>query len=277
MGKTILLTGATDGIGLETAKILSAAGHNVLLHGRSAEKLAGLKETLSQVATAGAIEVYRADLSRLEEVEALAGTVASRHRHLDVLINNAGVYKLSGSSTQAGLEVRFLVNTIAPYLLTRRLLPLFSTGGRVINLSSAAQAPVDLDALRGKRSLGDGEAYAQSKLALTMWSFELARELGDAGPAIIAVNPAALLATKMVKDAYGVAGNDLRIGADILVRAALDDEFADASGRYYDNDNARFADPHYDALDPNRTGAIVSVIEEVISTHSPKLAAAPRV
>ena len=134
-----------------------------------------------------------------------------------------------------------------------------------------------LDALRGKRSLGDGEAYAQSKLALTMWSFALARELGDAGPAIIAVNPGSLLATKMVKDAYGVAGNDLRIGADILVRAALDDEFADASGRYYDNDNARFADPHYDALDPNRTGAIVSVIEEVISTHSPKLAAAPRV
>jgi len=273
MSKTILLTGATDGIGLETAKTLSAAGHNVLLHGRSADKLSALKDALSQVATAGAIETYRADLARLEEVEALAEAVAAQHRQLDVLINNAGVYKLAGPSTQSGLEVRFLVNTIAPYLLTRRLLPLLAKGGRVINLSSAAQAPVDLDALRGRCSLGDGEAYAQSKLALTMWSFALARELGDAGPAIIAVNPASLLATKMVKDAYGVAGNDLRIGADMLVRAALDDEFAGASGRYYDNDHAQFADPHYDALDPNKNLAIVNVIEDVITNNSPKLVA----
>ncbi len=109
-----------------------------------------------------------------------------------------------------GLDVRFVVNTFAPYLLTQRLLPLLGPPGRVVNLSSAAQASVNPDAMRGTVKLADMEAYAQSKLAITMWSRVMAETLSD-GPAIIAVNPGSLLGSKMVKEGFGVAGNDLRI------------------------------------------------------------------
>lgn len=138
-------------------------------------------------------------------------------------------------------------------------------GSRVVNLSSAAQAPLDPGALSGVSPLDDGMVYAQSKLALTMWSRHLAEEFGDKGPAVIAVNPKSFLGSKMVKEAYGVAGSDLNIGADILCRAALSEEFADASGRYFDNDTGRFASPHPDAMDARKCEQIVKVIEAVLS------------
>ena len=252
--KTILITGSTDGIGRETANLLAAEGHRVLLHGRNPDKLAAWDG-----------ETYAADLSDLSQVRALADAVSDKHDHLDVLINNAGVYTVRDPVTDDGLDVRFVVNTIAPYLLTQRLLPLLGTQGRVINLSSAAQSPVDLQALTGDAGLSDGTAYAQSKLALTMWSSSLARSLGDGGPTIIAVNPGSMLGTKMVKDAYGVAGADIRIGAEILGRAALDDEFAKASGQYYDNDAGRFAAPPSDGRDPERCDAVVRAIEALLT------------
>ena len=159
-----------------------------------------------------------------------------------------------------------MVNTIAPYLLTQKLLPLMDASGRVINLSSAAQAPVNLDALAGKVAISnDMGAYAQSKLAITMWSKYMADSLGDRGPAVIAVNPGSYLGTKMVKEGFGMAGNSIRIGADILVRAALSDEFETSSGKYFDNDARRFAHPHADALDAGKCAEVVRVIEGIIA------------
>ncbi len=265
MQKTILITGSTDGIGLETAKMLAADGHNILLHGRNPTKLRNAVDTISALGKSGGVESYVADLSRLADVEALGETLSGNHDSLDVLINNAGVYGVPDAVTPDGLDARFAVNTVAPYLLARKLLPLLGPEGRVVNLSSAAQSPVDPAALAGRGQLSDGEAYAQSKLALTMWSRELGLSLKGADPAIIAVNPGSLLGSKMVKDAYGIPGGDLQIGADILSRAALSDEFAAASGLYFDNDDGVFADPHPDALDPAKTAAVVRVIEEVLS------------
>jgi len=265
MPKTILITGSTDGIGLETARMLVSAGHHVLLHGRNPAKLEQAEKTLSTLPDGGRVESYVADLSRMAEVEALAKVVAEKHARLDVLINNAGVYGAPDPVTQDGLDVRFAVNAIAPYLLTQRLLPLLGASGRVINLSSAAQSPVDPKALAGQVSLPDGAAYAQSKLALTMWSRSLAMSLKDGGPAIVAVNPGSMLGTKMVKQALGAAGGDIRIGAEILRRAALADEFAGASGQYFDNDTGRFASPHPDALDARKSEEIVRVIEAVLA------------
>ncbi len=256
--KKILITGSTDGIGLETARMLSRAGHEVMVHGRSSAKVEAVSSELH-------CEGYTADLSDLAEVEALASAVAEKHGSLDVLINNAGVFKVAGPILGNGQDVRFVVNTLAPYLLTRKLLPRLGNSGRVVNLSSAAQAPVNLKALAGKVRLDDMGAYAQSKLAITMWTMELAAELGGNGPALLAVNPGSLLASKMVKEGFGVAGSPLRIGAEILCRAALSDEFADASGRYYDNDAKRFADPHPDALNPAVRKEVVRVIEQLLS------------
>lgn len=265
MEKTILITGATDGIGLETAKMLIIKGHNVLVHGRNPEKLTLVLSELSKLASTALIRGYTADLSKLSNVETLAASVIKDHKKIDVLINNAGVYAISNPETEDGLDARFTVNTIAPYLLTQKLLPIMGNDSRVINVSSAAQASVDLSVLSGKPSLGDGMAYAQSKLGITMWSKALADKLDRKGPMVVAVNPASMLGSKMVKEAYGVAGGELSIGADILCRAALSDEFAMASGQYYDNDIGQFASPHEDALDANKNRALVSSIENILT------------
>ena len=265
MPKTILITGSTDGIGLETAKMLVSAEHNVLLHGRNPAKLEAAEKMLSVLPGGGSLESYVADLSRLADVEALANAVAETHTKLDVLINNAGVYRTPSPITQDGLDVRFAVNTIAPYLLTQQLLPLLGATGQAIGVSSAAQASVDPKALVGQVTLSDSAAYAQSKLALIMWSRSLALARNHNGPAIITINPGSMLGSKMVKQAFGVVGGDIRIGAEILTRAALTDEFAAASGQYFDNDRGQFASPHPDALDPLKSQAIVRIIETILA------------
>ena len=145
--KTILVTGATDGIGLETAEKLLAKGHRVLLHGRNPDKLEAVRASLSERFDSDRFESFEADLSSLPAVEALANAVAAKHESLDVLINNAGVFKTPNPVLENGQDVRFVVNTLAPALLTERLLPLLGASARVVNLSSAAQAPVDLNAL----------------------------------------------------------------------------------------------------------------------------------
>ena len=266
MQKTILITGSTDGIGLATAEMLVSQGHRILVHGRNPAKLEDTEGRLSAVPGGESVEGYVADLSRMGDVEALAKAVAERHDKLDVLINNAGIFRTPEPITQDGLDVRFVVNTIAPYLLTQRLLPLLGTTGRVVNLSSAAQSPVDLQALTGKNRISDDfSAYAQSKLALTMWSRSMALSPGEYSPMIVAVNPGSMLGSKMVKEGFGVAGGDIRIGADILTRAALSDEFESASGKYFDNDAGRFDSPHSDALDSNKSEQIVRTIETILA------------
>lgn len=254
MTKTILITGATDGIGLLTAQKLAADGHKVLLHGRNDSKLDAAAKTLG-----GNPTTYCADLSRMAEVEKLAQDVLSDHHGLDVLINNAGILKSPQVESEAGRDIRFDVNTIAPFILAMRLLPLIPPDGRIVNLSSAAQAKVDVDAMSKYRPMGDMEAYAQSKRAITIWSAELAKALPN-GPVVVSVNPGSLLASKMVKEGFGIAGNDLNIGADILIRAAFDEDFGTISGRYFDNDNGVFASIEADAT---QASAVMQALSEI--------------
>ncbi|MEZ8349172.1 SDR family NAD(P)-dependent oxidoreductase [Vibrio splendidus] len=243
MQKVILITGSTDGIGFETAKVLVQQGHHVLLHGRNPSKLKDVEQQLVAISDEAKIQSYVADLSVLADVDALADEIIADHDKIDVLINNAGVFNTPNPITKDSLDVRFVVNTISPYHLTKRLLPVLDASSRVVNLSSAAQAAVNIEALEGKKPLSDGDAYAQSKLA---------------------INPASLLGSKMVKDAYGIAGGDLSIGSDILVRASLSDEFAQAGGQYFDNDNNTFANPHPDAIYGDKSQQVVTKIEEII-------------
>ena len=258
MTKTILITGSTDGIGLLTAKALADQGHTILLHGRNEAKLQAAAAEIG-----GKTESYIADLSRLEDVTAMADQIRKAHTRLDVLINNAGILKSPQTRTGDGLDIRFVVNTLAPYVLTKQLLPIIPKDGRIVNLSSAAQAPVDVDAMAGSGTLDDMEAYSQSKLAITIWSQEMAKDLPD-GPVVVAVNPGSLLASKMVKEGFGIAGNDMQFGVDILCRAALSDEFEAASGKYFDNDAGRFNQPHPTALDANHAQAVMTAMEAIL-------------
>ena len=260
--KTILMTGSTDGIGLQAAKVLAAKGHELILHGRSSEKLAAIKTTHPELAGASS---FVTDLSDLKETAQMAEAITAAHPSLDVLINNAGVFKAPMAKAPNGMDLRFVVNTLAPYVLAQGLLPIIPKTGRILNLSSAAQMPIDMKAMTGHTAVSESMAYAQSKLAITMWSAHMAAAL-PGGPVVIAVNPASLLGTKMVKEAYGSEGKDIRIGSDILVRLALDAEFADKSGQYYDNDRGRFGPPHADALDGQKIAAFMSELEALLES-----------
>ena len=260
--KTILITGSTDGLGLLTAKTLAKQGHTILLHGRSLSKLDSAKAQLGD-GTIGFI----ADLSHLSQVDGLANEISSEHDRIDVLINNAGVLSAPSSRTKDGLDIRFAVNTLAPYILAKKLLPLIPKDGRIINVTSASQAPIDMDLLKGKKEVantdetGSYEAYEQSKLAILIWSQSMAKDLPD-GPVIVPVNPGSYLASKMVTE-HGIEGQPLQVGADILTRASLDDEFASASGKYYDNDAKCFNEAHEASRDEEHCTLLMKSIEEI--------------
>ncbi len=261
---TVLLTGATDGIGLESAKRFAKEGHNLLLHGRNIEKLERVKKELLEINHSIRIQTFVADLSELRNTKALAEEIRNSVEEIDVIINNAGVFVVDDKITQEGLEVRFVVNMISPYLLTKLLLPKLSNKGRVINLSSAAQFSIDFDALKAGTPLSHDSAYAQSKLGIAMWGMELAEELGDKA-VVISVNPKSFLGSKMVKVAYGRKGYNLSIGADILYRASTSSEFADKSGAYYDNDYERFGQLHPFALRKENRVKLMKIMDEILN------------
>ena len=184
-GKTFLITGSTDGVGRHVALELGAAGATVLLHGRSRERADEVISEIRKHGNSNAI-FYPADLSSLQQVRALAETVRRNHDRLDVLINNAGIGSRSGGpqrrTSADGHELRFAVNYLAGFLLTRLLLPLIvaSAPARIVNVASAGQFPIDFDDVMLTRGYDGGRAYTQSKLAQVMFTFDLARELdGD--------------------------------------------------------------------------------------------------
>ena len=255
MSKTIFITGSTDGIGLETAKKFLTMGHRVLLHGRNQDKLDLITNELGS-----SIKSYRADLSNMTEVKQLADNISKDFNSIDVLINNAGVFKSPNKVNSDGVDLRFAVNTLAPYLLAKKLLSNINPNGRIINLASAAQAPISLELVFSENNLNEMDSYAQSKLALIMWSKTLAEELKPNGPVVISVNPGSLLGSKMVKEGFGIEGKDLNIGVNALVSLSLDEEHKQATGLYFDNDSGAYADPHEDALDNKKVQEVVDAI-----------------
>ena len=154
------------------------------------------------------------------------------------------------------------MNTIAPYLITRELLPIIDTQGVVLNVSSP-QAPVDLDALAQFRAMGDMEAYAQSKLALTAWSRYVANELTN-GPSVISVNPGSLLATKMVKEGFGIEG---KISILVLTSWSIlvtDPSDSQRTGEYFDNDAEDFGSPHSAVVDDAFGRRLIASLDSII-------------
>lgn len=263
--KNILITGSTDGIGKLVAIKLASEGNAVYVHGRSEEKLnATISEIKSKSNNNNNIGGFVADLSDLNAVKKMAEEVKAQLSHIDILINNAGVFKALFSVNRNGLDLRFVVNYLAPYLLTNEILPLFKKGtdSRIINLSSAAQSAVSYDAVVGKKEVSINESYAISKLALTMWSFHLAKELEDI--AVIAVNPGSLLNTKMANEAYGQHWSPAEKGSDILYDLAVSEDHKGITGKYFDNDNNVYANAHPDAYDEEAINELIKFTEKLI-------------
>ena len=180
--QVILITGATDGIGRITAERLARKGASVLVHGRNLERCQSTVRHIRESTKNEKLKSYVADFSSLSEVRGMAEKVAKDHAKLHVLINNAGVGPPNpvdkNALSQDGYEICFAVNYLAPFLLTHLLMPLLkrSVPSRIVNVSSAAQEPIDFD-LIPERSEGPWEAYGQSKLALIMFTFDIAEEL----------------------------------------------------------------------------------------------------
>lgn len=267
MTKLFLITGSTDGIGNKTAQTLLSQGDDVILHGRNPQKLKDVQQQLAAAYPNANTYAYAADLSDLAQVAELAKAIKQNHATLDVLVNNAGVFKVNDTKAPGNLDIRFVVNTIAPYLLTQLLRPIMTKNSRVINLSSAAQASLFPREIGELSPLSDSAVYAKSKLAILMWSKHIAKVWGNEGPVVIAVNPASFLGSKMVKEAYGVAGGDLQRGADAIILTAVSNNFANATGAYFDNDVGRISQPHPDALDDSNNKAIADAVNQIVGSY----------
>ncbi len=266
--KTILITGSTDGIGKLAALKLATDGHRIIMHGRNPTKLAACISELKTATGNAHINGYVADFANMDSLRQMLSALISEIPQLDVIINNAGVFKSAETRTADGYDVRFAVNYFAPFLLTQGLLPLLekSDQPRIINLSSAAQSPVVLEALRGTVELSAQQAYAQSKLALTMWSVYMAKNHPDL--LVIAVNPGSLLNTKMVKEAYGNHWSPADKGGSILYELATSEAYLNTSGKYFDNDKGDpkgyFAPAHGDAENDLKINQLIAFTEDLM-------------
>lgn len=234
--RVILVTGATDGIGRETARALASQGHKVIVHGRTparAEEAARL--VLRDLPTAD-LATAAADLSRLAEVRALAEALRAAHPRLDVLVHNAGVYTTTRQVTPDGLELTLAVNHLAPFLLTHLLLDRVKQArGRVVVVSSGVHgnASLDLEDLQGARSWDGYGAYARSKLCNVLFAAELAERLVGSGATANSLHPG-VVGTKLLRAGFAMEGPDTPAqGAATSVYLATSPEVEGVSGRYF--------------------------------------------
>ena len=265
-GRTVLVTGATDGHGRALARALVGSGATVLVHGRDENRIAAVVDELRGAAPAGdRVRSHRADLASLAEVERLAGEVLAGEERLDVLVNNAGIgTDVPGGGRRMesadGYELRFAVNYLAGYLLTERLVGLLgrSAPARVVNVSSAGQMPLDFDDLMLELRYDGVRAYCQSKLAQIMQAIDLSERFEPGQMTANALHPATYMPTKIVPSPI----SSLEEGVDATFRLAAGEEPEGVSGRYFDG--TREARAHAQAYDRDARARLAAVSKELV-------------
>jgi NAD(P)-dependent dehydrogenase (short-subunit alcohol dehydrogenase family) len=247
--KTVLVTGATDGLGGGIVRVLARSGATVLVHGRDEKRAEATAKELEKLGAA-AVRVYLADLASLAQVRAFAAAVLQKESRLDVLVNNAGIGTTvptkDRDESEDGVELRFAVNYLSHYLLTQELLPLLkrSAPARIVNVSSAGQAAIDFDdpMLTGRYS--GMRAYCQSKLAQILSTVDLASELAGSGVTVNALHPATFMPTKIVPSPTST----LEEGVDATMRLIQEASLDGVTGKYFDGTRETTAAPQaYDA------------------------------
>jgi NAD(P)-dependent dehydrogenase (short-subunit alcohol dehydrogenase family) len=259
---TILITGATDGLGRRVARDLAGEGWTVLAHGRAPEKV---ERVVAETGGRG----YVADLASLADVRRLAGEVLANEPRIDVLCNNAGIgfgAPDGGRETSAdGLELRFAVNYLSHFLLTLRLLDRLreSAPARIVNVASAGQYPLDFEDLQYERGWNGVDAYRKSKLAQVMFTYSLAERLGDAGVTVTALHPATFMGTNMVLQSGIAPHSEVAEGAEATERLIADPALAGVTGRYFNG--LREAEPDPQANDPEARERLWRLSETLVS------------
>lgn len=234
--QAILVTGSTDGIGKRTAYLLAGQGARVLIHGRNEHKVHRLAQDIREDTGNNRIEEYTADFSALENVRYLSETVGEKHRSLDVLINNAGLgFNEDREVSQDGYELRFAVNYLAPFLLTHLLLPLLQNAqsSRIVNVSSAGQQAIDFDDIMLENQYEAWRAYRQSKLALIMFTVELAERIEENNITVNSLHPGTFLRTKIVTEAGISPQGEAEEGAKAVTYLASSPDLGDVTGKYF--------------------------------------------
>ncbi|HVG62991.1 MAG TPA: SDR family oxidoreductase [Hyalangium sp.] len=234
-GRIVLVTGATAGIGLQTALELSQMGMHVVVHGRSQEKVDSARRAIETAG--GKVEAVAFDLGSLANVRQGAEELARRFPRLDVLVNNAGVFMNERVLTEDGLETTFQVNHLAPFLLTNLLLkgPLMGPGARIINVSSVAhtRGRMRFEDLQLARGFQGYAAYSQSKLANVLFTFELAERLPASQVTANCLHPG-VVSTKLLIEGFGMSGSDtVEESAETSVFLATAPELEGVTGRYF--------------------------------------------
>lgn len=233
--KTVLITGATDGIGLETAMQLAARGATILVHGRNPARVEAVAAEIQSLG--GKAKHCVADLASLKQVRLLASWVGEAAGSLDVLIHNAGVFMKERQLTEDGFEMTFAVNHLAPFLLTQELLPYLKGGSRIITLSSIAHrnGQLDFSNLQGEKTYDGYAAYATSKLCNLLFAYELSCRLAGMGITSNAVHPG-VIQTKLLKTGFNMTqAGSLAEGAATSVYLASVKDLEGVSGKYFTN------------------------------------------
>jgi len=249
--QTVLVTGATGGLGRALVRRLAERGATVVAHGRSSERLDQLVADVEGI-TGQRIDAVQADLASLREVDRLADTVLERHRDLTVLVNNAGVgFGEPGGGRELsadGIELRFAVNHLASYHLARRLADRLQANApaRIVQVASAGQLPLDPDDPLTEQGYDGVVAYRRSKLAQVMATFDLAADLVGTGVSVNAVHPATFMDTAMVRDAGREPVSTIEEGLDATWRLVADEELGEVSGCYFDGPRRGRPDPQAD-------------------------------
>ena len=232
--QTILVTGSTDGIGLETAKELARLGHELVLHGRNEEKVQRALGAVRAVAPDAALHTACADLGDLAAVARMAHDLAMRLPRLDVLVNNAGVYMTERKTTRDGFEMTLAVNHLAHFLLSQLLLPLLkeSAAPRVVTVSSMVHTSgrIVFDDMNSAKRFDGYHAYANSKLANALFANELARR--EPWLTSNSLHPG-VIGTKLLHAGFDMPGDPVEIGARTSVYLATSPEVANVTGRYF--------------------------------------------
>ncbi|MDT8392576.1 MAG: SDR family oxidoreductase [Bacteroidales bacterium] len=247
-GKIVLITGSTDGIGKHTATELIRMGAEVITHGRNKHRGKETAELMGKYSGNGVPEYVNADLSSLSRVKSLAATIHSKYDHIDVLINNAGIFSREQTFTPDGIETTFAVNHLAHFSLSLQLLPLLlkSEQGRIITVSSMVHknSPrISFDDLQEINSYMDYSAYALSKLANVLFSVELAQKLHDTNVTSNSLHPG-VINTKLLKAGFGLSGDPVEEGSQTSVYLASADIVSDISGKYFVNSREVEASPY---------------------------------
>jgi NAD(P)-dependent dehydrogenase (short-subunit alcohol dehydrogenase family) len=261
-GKTVLVTGSTDGVGRYVATKLAAAGATVLVHGRDRQRAKTLIAEIKRQGQGDAI-FYQADLSSLAGTRQLADAVIADHQRLDILISNAGIGSRSpGDRRQTGadgFELRFAVNYLSGFLLVHLLLPLLKAAApsRIVNVASLGQHPLDFDDVMLTRGYSGSRAYAQSKLAQIMFTIDLAAELKGSGITVNSLHPATYMNTTMVREGGITPISTVEQGGATILHLATGDDVAGTSGLFFNGMQQAKANPQaYDVNARQRLHAL---------------------